>query len=55
MTAISRATGWNLRRAEFPEGDHLARMKAITDFVLSINEALPMVIGYNTDLAVAYG
>jgi len=55
VAAIGRATGWNLRRAEFPEGDHLARMKVVTDFVLSINEALPVVVGYNTDLAVAYG
>jgi len=55
VAAISRATGWDLRRVDFAEDDHLARMKAITDFVLSINEALPVVIGYNTDLAVAYG
>jgi len=56
LEALSRTTGWRSRREELPEqGRDLARERLVTDTVLSINEGLPVMVGYNTDLAVIYG
>jgi hypothetical protein len=56
IAAISRATGWQLRAEELPEQDkELVRQRLMTDIVLSIRVGVPVVIGYNTDLATCYG
>ena len=56
IAAISRATGWQLRAEELPEeGKELVRQRLMTDIVLSIRAGLPVVIGYNTDLATCCG
>ncbi len=56
LAALTRATGWQFRREEFPtDPDSLTRQRLITDLVMSINDGLPCVIGRNTDLATVYG
>jgi hypothetical protein len=56
LAALSRATGWQFRREELPaDPDAVARHRLVTDFVVSVNDGLPVVIGRNTDLATAYG
>ncbi len=56
MAALSRATGWQLRREELPQDRNApAYQHLITDLVLSIDRGLPAVIGLNADLATVYG
>ena len=55
LEALSRATGWRLRAAQWPEGDRLAQQRAMTDIVVSINAGLPVIAGCDTDLAVVHG
>jgi hypothetical protein len=56
IAAIARATGWMLRREELPaDPNDVDRARLVTDIVVSVNAGLPAVVGYNTDLAVAYG
>jgi hypothetical protein len=56
ITALSRATGWRLRREALPDDrNDPAYQHVITDLVLSVNDGLPAIIGLNTDLATVYG
>ena len=53
---MSKATGRQLRAEQMPADlSDVGRQRTITDIVLAINEGLPVLVTYNTDLAVAYG
>jgi hypothetical protein len=56
IAALTRATGWQLRREELPKDrNDPAYQHLVTDLVLSLDAGLPAVIGLNTDLATVYG
>lgn len=53
--ALEWATGWQIRAVDVPaEGRAEALERLTTDVVLSISARRPVVVGYRTDLGVAY-
>ena len=56
IAALSRATGWQFRVEECPQDASAVRRQHLaTDATISLHRGLPVVVGHNTDLAVAYG
>lgn len=56
VTAIAEATGWKLRLEEVPEDlQSPQRHRLISDTVMSINQAFPVVAGRNSAVACVHG
>jgi len=56
IEALSRATGWRFRVEDVPDDtDAPARHRLTTDIVMSTNARLPVVAGFNTDMACIFG